>query len=298
MNLEEDIREFVLKSLPHDPKFTAELQAKTAQELLVIYGNWRSRLVSMSPRQVHRSNVLMANPLSSDLRYKPGLDAIVAKLLNGQDVTPHLSRAIRYGYKPTNSGRNRQDLDLLLNDWGVHHLHLSTAIEADGFVARTGPLLFAVFRPDDAYLIDIIDHGGWTRNHVIETIVAEWPSENLVWEMKGVLPSGRTWSEAERKDLRNAHISSYLEIGGKLYMPAGGLTSAGTSVMNTMSVQRLFRTVRWFKDQLAKEPDFLKNAAAPSGITLPAEPDLHFEFFAEGGYGVVEKKTGLRFRLA
>jgi hypothetical protein len=98
MNLEEDIREFVLKSLPHDPKFTAELQAKTAQELLVIYGNWRSRLVSMSPRQVHRSNVLMANPLSSDLRYKPGLDAIVAKLLNGQDVTPHLSRAIRYGY--------------------------------------------------------------------------------------------------------------------------------------------------------------------------------------------------------
>jgi hypothetical protein len=191
MNFEEDIREFVLGNLPHDPSFTAELRAKTPPELLIIYGNWRSRLVSMGPRRVHRSKALVANPLSADARYKTGLDAIIAKLENGQDVTPHLSRGIRYGYKPPSGSRSRQDLDLLLNDWGVHHLHLSDVIEGDGFVGRTGPLLFAVFRPDDAYLIDIIDHGGWTRDHVIETMVAEWPNENLVWELRASFPPER-----------------------------------------------------------------------------------------------------------
>ena len=80
MDLGEDIREFVLNSLPHDPQYTSELRAKTAQELLIIYGNWRSRLVSMGPRQIHCSEALDANPLSNDPRYKPGLDAIISKL--------------------------------------------------------------------------------------------------------------------------------------------------------------------------------------------------------------------------
>jgi len=100
MNFEEDIREFVLGNLPHDPGCTVELRAKTPQDLLIIYGNWRSRLVSMEPRRVHRSKALIANLLSIDAQYKAGLDAIISKLENGHDVTPHLSRGIRYGYKP------------------------------------------------------------------------------------------------------------------------------------------------------------------------------------------------------
>lgn len=297
MNFEEDIREFVLRNLPHDSNFTAELRAKTPQDLLIIYGNWRSRLVSIGLRRVHRSKALIVNPLSMDARYKPGLEAIIAKLENGQDVTPHLSRGIRYGYKPPGDSSGRQDLDLLLNDWGVHHLHISADVEGDGFVARTGPLLFAVFRPDDAYLIDIIEHGGWTRDHVIETIVAEWPDEKLVWEIKGIVPSGKTLSETERKNLRNNHMSAFFEIRGKTYMPAGGLTTAGTSTQNTISVQRLFRTLKLFKEQLLSDPDVLKNAAAQHSMMLPARPDLHFAFFPEGGYGVIEAQTGMRFLL-
>ena len=128
-------------------------------------------------------------------------------------------------------------------------------------------------------------------------MVAEWPNQNLVWEFKGVIPSGKTTTEADRKALRNAYINSYFEIGGKAYMPAGGLTSAGTSTQNTMSVQRLFRTLKSFKEQLADNPDLLKNAAAQYGITLPAQLDLHFAFFPNGGYGIQEAQTGLRFLL-
>jgi hypothetical protein len=121
MDLGEDIREFVLNSLPHDSKYTSELRAKTPQELLIIYGNWRSRLVSLGPRQIHCSQALGANPLLNDPRYKPGLDAIISKLEAGHDVTANLSRGIRHGYRPpTDAGKgDRQDLDLSCSMIGV-----------------------------------------------------------------------------------------------------------------------------------------------------------------------------------
>jgi hypothetical protein len=45
-----------------------------------------------------------------------------------------------------------------------------------------------MFRPNTAYLIDIVDHGGWTREHVFKTVVSAWPDQNLFWELKGILP--------------------------------------------------------------------------------------------------------------
>jgi hypothetical protein len=189
-------------------------------------------------------------------------------------------------------------LDLLLNDWGVHHLHLSTIVEEDGFVERTGPLLFAVLKSDQAFLIDIVEHGGWTRDRVIEIMATDWPNDNLVWELKGIIPPRRRLSEVDRKSIRNSHSSSIFEIAGKAYMPAGGLTTAGTSTVTTATVQRLLRKLKWLEGQLNTDPNYLKEMAAQNGITLPANPDLHFRFFPAGGYGVVESRTGLRFLLS
>ena len=42
----------------------------------------------------------------------------------------------------------KNDRDLLIADWGIHHLHFSTQIESDGFVIRTRDLLSAYFAPD------------------------------------------------------------------------------------------------------------------------------------------------------
>jgi hypothetical protein len=40
--LHEDIRQIVLKRLPHDPEFVLELAVKTPAELLIIFSNWQS----------------------------------------------------------------------------------------------------------------------------------------------------------------------------------------------------------------------------------------------------------------
>ena len=287
----------MLANLPHDPAHTAELEKETAESLLIIYSNWRSRLFPAVPRRVHRSKALSASPLSSDQRYRAGLAEIAAKLENGQDLTPYLSRGIRHGYVPHRPGGRREDLDLLLNDWGVHHLHLSTATRTNGFVARTKHLLFAVIRPQDAYLIDIIGHGGWTRESVVEIMVREWPHANLALEMKGIISPEERLSETQRKSLRDKHVNASFEIDGKTYMAAGGLTSAGTSFLSTIGVQRLLRTLDAFEQMLKDNPDCLREAATKQDLILSSQRDLHFAFFPEGGYGVVDAKTGIHFQI-
>lgn len=74
----------------------------------------------------------------------------------------------------------RSDLELLISDWGLHHLHLTTELEPDGFVERTDDLLFAAFTDKDAYLIGIYPHGSWVLREVIETLVQEWPDNSAV----------------------------------------------------------------------------------------------------------------------
>ena len=178
MNFENDIRRHVLTHLPHEVADTPTLAAKGIGDLLSIYFNWLHRLVPARPRQIHRSRSLLANPLAADPVHRQGLDQLIEKIENGTDIAPHLSRGILCGFKPKDPTKpkallKRPDLDLLLNDWGIHHLHISTKLDKDGFVERRPshpprPLLFGIFRPDAAYLIDLMQHGDWTHTHLLE----------------------------------------------------------------------------------------------------------------------------------
>ncbi len=302
MNFEEDIRKLVLASLSYDPSTAQELAAKDAHDLFMIYINWTSRQVAPRPRLVHLSYVLKSNPLFFAAEYRPALDEIVSKLRRGEDITPNLSRGIKTAYESQKKAkrlplRKRRDLDLLLNDWGVHHLHLSTEIELDGFVKRTGPLLFAIFRPNDAYLIDLVDHGGWTREQVIRTIANEWPEAGIVYQLNGVVGLSCVVSDADRIRLRNAGINCFCEFDGKVFAPAGGLTAAGTSVRSIVLVDTIFDFLDQLSDKLECKQSFLSKLMEMRGLTLPESPDLHFIFFPDGSYGVVETQTGFQLKL-
>jgi hypothetical protein len=294
VNFEEDIRRHVLGHLPHDPGQAAALAAKDAADLLIIYFNWVNRAVPAKPRMVHCSTALSANPLTGDPRYKPALDKIVAALKAGDDIKPHLSKDILCGYG-LGAGW-RRDLDLMLNDWGIHHLHLSTVIEADGFAKRTGPLLFAVFRPADAYLIDIMEHGAWTREHAIQVIVREWPGKELVGEMYG-LGLEAPLSAQERETLRNKHINAYVEVDGKLYMPSSGLSTSGVATQHVIAADRIMYEISAFRAMIQRKPEYINRAFVDNGVVPPPTLDLHFEFLEDGGYGIVERQTSVLFRL-
>ena len=299
MNLTADLRTEILETLPHQPKHRAVLEAMYIGDLLIIFWNWVNRIPPARHYTVHRSDTLNANPLAQEPSYREPLEHIVQLLASGQEVTRHLSRRITTGYQPQQSKKNlkrRQDLDLLLNDWGVHHLHLTTIIEPDGFVRRSKPLLFAVFREDNAYLIDIMSHSNWARDSIPEIILRNWPQAGLIHELKGVIGSRQGFTEHERIQLRNSGVVSPIEMDGKVFIFATGLSSAGTSMLAVRAAGQLLDTLKRFEDYLTLHPDYIAEAFQEKGVALPERLELHFTFL-QSGYGVVEKTSGFLFRL-
>ena len=99
------------------------------------------------------------------------------KIEKGESVNPHL-----------NSATKKDQLDGLLYDWGIHHLHLGETFSAPGYVERTGPVLFAIFRKDDVYFIDIRNHEGWSDKNLLEIVNRNWPELLSIYKMEGVMP--------------------------------------------------------------------------------------------------------------
>jgi len=224
VNLMESVRRGVLKNLPHDgtyQKVVAALKAKSPRELVVLYLNWRERLIPPAPRRVLRSSVFDTNPIVHER--SATIAQIVDDIEQGRDLTRYLSRRVTIGFElpRAQSPKNlykRRHLDLLLNDWGIHHLHISTATEADGFVKREGPLIFAIFKPARAYLIDAGAHRDFTREQLIRIIIETWPDDGLAFELKGILGGGRSYTDEERAGLRAAGLSApFVPINGRIF---------------------------------------------------------------------------------
>jgi hypothetical protein len=248
--LEDAAREHVLAEMPDDP--SGELALMALGNLLITYGTWRSRLIPASPRDCSISTELAASAKAVDCR--AGLDAIVAKIEAGDDLTPHLSRAVTVGHQPgadTTKLPRRKDRDLLVADWGLHHLHLSAKLETDGFVERGDDLLFAAFTPTDAYLIGIFPHGSWALKELLAVIVRNWPDAGLMLPLDFVLSLEPEYTDEERLQLRSAGVASpMVTIDGKVYSSAAlGQATAGTPSVATRRSNFIMHTFREWREK-------------------------------------------------
>jgi hypothetical protein len=260
VNLKESVRQWVLRELPYDSAdadLVAYLNGLDAHGLLVVYHNWMNRLVRPQPRQVRKSRAFEQNPIFA--QRKSDIDQIIADIEEGRDVRKYLSRDIKIPVqnpRKKSKGR-RRDLDLMLNDWGVHHLHISTQIEPNGFVKRDGPLLFAVFKPQVAYLIDVMKHRDWTRVHVLEVLATEWSDEGVIYEVIGILDGPKSYTDEERAKKRAAGLSApFVKINGRFFAPAGGITATGTSDNASINSGHIMRTLALFEERIRADPIF------------------------------------------
>ncbi|MFG1479976.1 hypothetical protein V5F53_15155 [Xanthobacter sp. V4C-4] len=291
MNLKESARQFVLHNLPfdrNDAETISYLSRLDASLLLAVYHNWLNRLVRPQPRQVLQSQAFIRNPVV--LARQADINGIVVDVERGFDLTKYLSRGVKIGAQSP-AQKRRQDLDLMLNQWGIHHLHLSSEVESDGFVKRDGPVIFAMFRTDKAFFIDVMGHGDWTRDHVLETLVDEWPNEGLIHQLRGAEGLSRTISESDRAVLRKKHANAAFEYKGKVYMPDGLLSSAGTSVDSIREADRVVIAIEDFERRAAVDSNWLPRIFAANGITYPTEPKFAFTVGDEG-VAVLEESTG------
>lgn len=149
----DDFSLIVKKELDNNGISVADFDDK--HELLAAYCALKARRVWSNPRRVHT-----ASGLSIPDNLILGFDNLVEKFTNGQDVNCHLSRQVEL----------LDSNDLLYYDWGISHFHIGTSLESDGFIKRTGPLVFAVVKPSDVYIITIGQHGQWANTEMISII--------------------------------------------------------------------------------------------------------------------------------
>lgn len=241
--------------------------ATDPEDISMQYFNLLRRLIPPVPRKV-----LVAKEFTCPPELQSGLNLVREKIQQGIDLRPHLSKKI-------------VDLDYdddLLNDWGIHHLHLGTTLDADGFVKRTGPLLFVRFDELNAFFINVMGHGSWTNQDMIRIIHRNWPESIERFRIKGFAGLSKSITDKDIKEFRAGHVISFIEPEpGVIYAPPGmGITTAGTGVKVVLASDHYARIMRKYEDVIRDNIDELADKIKAEGVDLGKE--LSFILKIEG----------------
>jgi len=300
IDLKAAIRTWAVDTLPYDRsnhEVVAEINGKDARELLIVYHNWMSRHVMATPRQVHLSAAYTANPVA--IQRKADLDVLIAKIDRGEELKPHLSTRVDIVLEASSKKlQRRKDLDLMLIEWEVHHLHISQSVESSGFVERDDPLLFAVFHNTDAYLLDVMTHKDFNRDHILEIMARSWPHARLLHELEAtpgqkILGLAKRYDEDDRNVFRRAGINALVEVDGKVYKPAGGITTAGTSIRASLAADQVIRATERLESAMRKNPQHFQKFAQDCGATWPMYPTFEFGLLQPNGLAFRELATNV-----
>ena len=238
-----------------------------------IYFDVCKRLVSPNRRKIHK-----AKGFSCPKEFRNALVKIERKIKIGDSILPYLSTRIR-------------DLhynDAMLNDWGIHHLHLGDTLENNGFISRTGPLLYCRFESDDVYFVNILPHGNWTTQTLLTTIHENWPEILERRRVRGV--KGSRLSDEEIKELRRKNCNYVLELAdGKSYAPLGGGTvGSGSNAFSVMEAIQFRELIRAQQDLIVGNIDIIADEALSKGLNLPDPARFELKLL-EGQFYAVER---------
>ena len=206
---------------------------ETDDVIATYYGVIR-RFVVPLPRRVRK-----AEGFFCPVEHRGALDSIEKTIEAGDSIVPYLSRKLKQvGFS-----------DLLLNDWGFHHLHLGKTIESDGFMGRTKELLYVLFDASNAYFIRIIGHDGLTAQILLQTLHDNWPEVIGKGRLRNV--KGTKVTDRQIKALRDKHANCCIEMeDGTAYLAlGGGITGAGTNAFDT---KRSIYLTRWAEEQTSQ----------------------------------------------
>jgi len=256
--------------------------------------NWQSRLVHPHPRQINKANDF--DDLPAVQANRPGIEALLASLARGDEVNAHLGHDVMQGYCLHPPGRkDGPDFDLLLNEWGIHHLHLDQAPGKGGFRARTKELLYVILGRGVAFVLTVAPHGAWTSRRLIEVTVQSWPKQGLFAALN--VHRGRDRSEDEHKGLRKVGLTTATVVNDQCWISGVtcGMSTALISTRVSMETGQLLRCLY----QAAEHPEHLyrqlMNAAALNGLAWPKEPNIAIRWLKGPDrycFGFVEGMSG------
>jgi hypothetical protein len=213
-------------------------------EVSIFYFEYYFRVLPQIQYEVYISKELINNPLYHD--FKSVIETIKQKAINGEDLKPYLSKGIK----------NLKKSDGMINDWGVYHFHLGDELLSNGFIKRTGELLF-IYRdfklnPNKLYFLDICHHGDWSKRKTIEIVHNNWQEAIDFYKIKNMIDIEPKLNDEEHQLMRDADINSavVLDDGTSYMMLGGGITAAGTNQEASMLKIRYMKFFRNLENEL------------------------------------------------
>jgi len=255
-------------------------ESDSPDELSYKFFNIKKRRIYPVARRLSESR-----NLSCPVENQAGYEALKKKIINGEDITPHLSKTIL--------SDNYEDY--LLNDWGIHHFHLGESID-NNFAERTGPLLFALIKDTDAYCINVLNHGAWTEQDLIKILHNEWPESISSYRINGILGLSHQPTNQEVAQLRRAGVQTMVQVEDNIvYGPiGGGYSTAGTSVQSGMLADRYNRIIRDIEKHVKNNTEIFIQKIKEHDLA-PGEPPCFKLLVDETGFHVIETNSRVAF---
>ena len=255
-------------------------RSMTVNRLVARYFEMNIRMIQPAPRQVHFSDQTCASLGELSRRSKDNTPARVAwaavfrlrqLLVESANVNAFLSKNIS----------RATGWDGLMWQYGMHHFHLGNETDKDGFVKRSGHLLFAIVAPLDAYFVDVRPHpspGGveWVSQELLRIVHLNWPKLIEAKVLHGI--HGSELTDGEMHALRRKNVNYAMVIDGKAIAPLlCGMAGDGSSVLCTVLAGRLLQELQNHEKVLRSEEVHRAVARDMRALGFDVGPTLEFE---------------------
>ncbi|CZF79658.1 hypothetical protein [Grimontia marina] len=249
-------------------------------DAIYLYQRFKCRIVPQRVRGINE-----ANGFQVPEHFQEAYESIKADIVAGSDLRKYQSRNLK-----------KLDYDDdILSHWGIQHFHLSNDVESDGFVSRTGDLLFIHFTNSTAYILGIFNHRSWCNLDLIEVLHRNWPEHMSKFKMNsGMSPLTETNYKTLRKKSGNANI--VVEDGTEYIAPGMGVSSNGAPIQATFNSDKLKFMFNSYFEAIVNNLEQILNYSAESRelseITIGLELNGELRDFV-----FVVKETGFRFTI-
>lgn len=262
-----------IPKFPNDKASLQALQAKSLGALLIDYTNWAIRYVAPRPRTVVEDPVALTDPKWKS--EKVSFSSFLTKVVQGDDLTPHLSlQPHTRGYTPASSGAGAgadrwADKDMLLNVMGYHHFH-SDAVPHDKM--RSDDVLFAHVTRDAFTVIGVFNH---------EVFKATEPPTSMTAERN------RLWQAFEGHSMRGAPAGAVV---------VQSMIATSGHPLYLVKLSSLYARTIASIDPKLDERGYVKSLYEGAGLVNPSKTKLrwHIQFL---DLGIFDERTRIFFLL-
>ncbi|WP_419855267.1 hypothetical protein [Candidatus Poriferisodalis sp.] len=248
-------------------------QSSDTPWLLERYFRLRLKEIAPRPRRVHHSTELRAKLGAVEERYRLPFTEIEQRFEIGSDVSEFQSRLASNVSVP----------DAMLNDLGLHHLHLGAKRSPDAKrVERSDMLLLVMVCPDDAYFVDIRPHPqssdpddyGWSQQEYLRLIDRNWSHLLDPYELRGV--TGSSIPDSGRRALQQKNANVATQIGDRaIAPPGGGMTSSGANLTHVWMAMKVLWQLEQLEGAIHADWEGQHQTFQRAGLDAGLDTELH-----------------------